>query len=364
MTITGLILGVNLGGNVLTWTHPIVITSLVVFGVAAVILFFVERKASLPILPIQFLSVIPVANLMWSNLFASMLVNTIIFNVPLYLQAVQGTSPTTSGLYLVSPLVGASVTAILSGTYITITRRMKPPMIVGTSFLFCGGIAVSCLSSDTRTGVVPYLIPWASIGQGFFFPATIIAVLALNSQDEQAVVTTTLGLIRNLGSILGVAISSWVLQNALLVYLNKCVKAADAATKDRIIRTVRESIRSIRDLDPEHKKQVIDAYALSLRATFLTGLIFGALCICLVWPINLPRLQRQEDMDKRDAGDFVPADGVIEEIEGDEDVDEQPLLVTRSLSIHRTRTRGTRRSTSSMTGESPIERRASFETHF
>ena len=69
--LAGLILGLNLGGNVLSWDHPVVITSLVVFAVSCVALVLVERRATRPILPLQYLSTIPLVNLMTSNFFGS-----------------------------------------------------------------------------------------------------------------------------------------------------------------------------------------------------------------------------------------------------------------------------------------------------
>ncbi|OAP57237.1 hypothetical protein AYL99_07975 [Fonsecaea erecta] len=363
LTVSGLILGVNLGGNVFTWRHPLVISSLVISGISGVSLIFVERKAERPILPLRLFSTTPVANVIGSNFLASMLVNTILFNVPLYLQAVRQTSPTTSGLYLVPPLVGASITAILAGVYITFTRRMKPPMVLGSALGLCGAIVVACLSADTPTSLVPYLIPFVSIGQGFFFPAATIAVLALNSQEDQAVATTTLGLIRNLGSIMGVALSSWVLQNALPIYLNRYVTAPDAVTKENIIRTVRESIRAIRNLDPVHKKQVIDAYASGLRATFLMGILFSVLSVLLIWPMRLPRLQKQEDMDKGEAAVFAPGLSDDDE-EEEEDIEPQALLASPTYSISRTLTSITNRSARSTSLSGTLERRASFDTNF
>jgi MFS family permease len=381
-TVSGLILGVNLGGNVFTWTHPLVISSLVIAALSGIALIFVERTVERPILPLTLFTTVPVANVIGSNFIASMTVNAVLFNVPLYLQAVRQTSPTTSGFYLFPALVGASITAIAAGFYITITRRMKPPMALGSISALGGAIAVSCLSADTPARVVPWLIPFVSIGQGFFFPAATIAVLALNSQEDQAVATTTLGLMRSLGSILGVALSSWILQNALPIYLNKYVTAPDAATKQRIIRTARESIQSIRHLDPLYKKQVIYAYSLSLRATFVAAIVFATLSALLILPARLPRLQRQEDMDKPEGGVFLPEDrvsdgdgtsssssdetGASEEDDYDE---EQALLATPTVSITRTMTSGTSRSRRTLSRRStsfgePIERRASFDTSF
>jgi len=82
--------------------------------------------------------------------------------------------------------------------------------------------------------------------------------LSLNAEDQQAIVTTTLGLLRNLGVILGVSVSSWVLQNKLNVYLNKYVTGSDTV-KAEIIEGVRTSIETIKMLDPKAKAGVIRA---------------------------------------------------------------------------------------------------------
>lgn len=62
------------------------------------------------------------------------------------------------------------------------------------------------------------------------FPATFMAVLAVSEQKDQAVVTSTLVLWRSMGNVLGVALSSLVLQNALFYYLELNVIGPDKET--------------------------------------------------------------------------------------------------------------------------------------
>lgn len=64
-----------------------------------------------------------------------------------------------------------------------------------------------------------FLLP-TSAGQGFIFPGTFMAVLAVSERSEMAVVTGTLILWRSLGSVVGVAVSSLVIQNGLVRYLD------------------------------------------------------------------------------------------------------------------------------------------------
>lgn len=86
LSVSGLILGINLGGSILAWTHPIVIAALVVFVIASIALVFVEKRAERPLLPLHLLSTIPYANLNIGNGLGSMLSATSNFNLPIYLQ--------------------------------------------------------------------------------------------------------------------------------------------------------------------------------------------------------------------------------------------------------------------------------------
>lgn len=254
LTIAGLILGINLGGSILSWTHPLVITALMTCLLAGIGLVLVERTALRPLLPLKLLSTVPFGNLNWGNTLGSMLSSTVNFNIPLFLQAVKQTSPTKSGLLLLSPLVGISVTSVLVGFAISRTRKLKRFMAAGVLSALGGMVACGCLNEHVPVVAVVFMIPWVSIGQGFFFPASTVSTLALGSSDEQAVVVTTLNLCRSLGSILGVAVSSWILQNALLLFLKQEV-SGEAHLKDDIIREVRRSIKAIAGLDPVHREE-------------------------------------------------------------------------------------------------------------
>lgn len=311
MTVTALILGINLGGNVLTWSHPVVITALVIALVGACLLPSISRKATRPMLPLPLLTSAPTGNLMWGSFFFSLANNGVLFNVPLYLQAVRQTSPSTSGLYLMSPLVGVGITAIFSGYFITWTRRFTPMLVSGMLCLLLGTIATTALSPSQPLWTTLLLIPWASIGQGLYYPCVTIATLALNKSDDQAVVVTTLGLLRSLGSIMGVAVSSWIFQNSLPLYLDRAVDAPTRKIKDEIIREVRRSVHAIARLKPELKKQVIRAYSQALRVTFANGILWAVVVVLLTSLVKLPRLQRQDEKDRDEsAGDGIEGERI------------------------------------------------------
>ncbi|KAL2070775.1 hypothetical protein VTL71DRAFT_13801 [Oculimacula yallundae] len=290
-SITFLILGINLGGNIYPWTHPIIITSLVIFAICSPLFIYVESRVALPIMPLDLLTQYPRAGLILSNFLGAIIMNAVMFNIPLYFQAVLLESATSSGLRLIVPSLASSSIGTATGFLITYTKRLKIWLVLGVIFFIIGTVALSFMKRDLPDwAYLLYLVP-QSVGQGFMFPATFMTVLAVSRQADQAVVTSTLILWRSIGSVLGVATSSLVLQNALLVYLEKFVVGPD---KDDVILKVRKSVTAIANLEPMYREQVIDAYAASLRATFVMSAVLSILAFCMVVPLKLPRLGQRK----------------------------------------------------------------------
>jgi MFS family permease len=218
-----LILGLNLGGNVYPWSHPLVITSLVVAFVAGSILISVEQKAERPVMPLKMLSSKPRANIIFMGFFASAGINAIIFNAPLYFQAVKLETPSMSGFRLAGPSLLLTICGVSSGLIMTATGRMKELLVSGAFFMLLGSILLSSMWDEIPTWLATIFVVPASLGQGLAFPAASIAVLATSTQEDQAVVTSTSTLWRSLGTVMGVSLGSLVLQNSLTAYLNELV---------------------------------------------------------------------------------------------------------------------------------------------
>ncbi|XXG94128.1 hypothetical protein Hte_000380 [Hypoxylon texense] len=291
---TFLILGLNLGGNVLPWSHPFVIASLAIFGVCFPTCLYVESQHERPIMPLVLLHRAPRANIIFSNFIASFLLNAILFNTPLFFQAVLLTSATTSGLYLVVPVATASTAGTLTGFLISYTRRLKWPLTLGTLFYLLGTVLLASMRRGWPLSAYLLCLVPSAVGQGFQFPGTFLAVLAASEHREQAVVTSTLVLWRALGSVLGVAFSSLVLQNALLRYLLRNVAPPAGEGEDwkwALVERVRESVEAVAKMpDGVVKDQVVASYEAAVRLTFLFLVGFAAVSCLLIAPVKLPRL--------------------------------------------------------------------------
>jgi MFS family permease len=251
-TVTSLIMGLNLGGNVLSWGHPAVITSLVSFVILAILFIRVELKAKMPVMPISFLWTKPRGNIIFSSFFACVTQQTLLFNTPLFFQAVKLESPTSAGFRMVVSSIGATISSCIAGFVMTWTRRLGPTLWLGSVLLSIGTVTTASLSKEMPDWLAMMCLVPSSLGQGFSYPTITMVLLAVSSRDDQAVATTTLGLWRNLGSVLGVSISSWVLQNSLPIYLEQTITGPN---RDEIILLVLESVQSIKKLDSEHRAQ-------------------------------------------------------------------------------------------------------------
>ncbi|OAX80770.1 hypothetical protein ACJ72_04891 [Emergomyces africanus] len=285
--VTALMLGLNLGGNVFPWSHPIVISSLITFCLVSVPFVKTERSSPNPAIPLALLTTAPHANLILANFLAGVSINTILFNAPLFFQAVRLESPTSSGFRLLPVSVGLMVSSLLTGILMAKSRQLKPILLLGVFWLIASCVCSGMLSTNLPDWVAVTLIAMAAFSQGALYPPTMMGVLSTSAQEDQAVITTTLSLLRSLGWVMGVAVSSLVLQNALGAFLRQTVTGPNKAD---IINRVRKSITEIAHLDATHKSQVIRAYEMALRITFLSSVLWAVLVLMLVIPIKLPRL--------------------------------------------------------------------------
>lgn len=165
LTTATMILGLNLGGNIFSWNHPIVISSLVVSVLSAILLIRIESRAHRPVMPLAMLSKSPRANLVFSSFFATLGINTILFNAPLYFQAVKLDSASASGFRLAAPSTLQTIFAVSTGFFITWTGRMKSPQVVGASCMLIGGIALSCMWDGIPPWLATLFVVPPSLGQ-------------------------------------------------------------------------------------------------------------------------------------------------------------------------------------------------------
>lgn len=130
------------------------------------------------------------------------------------------------------------------------------------------------------------LAPYA-LANGLQYTTTAVAVLAASTRDEQAVVMSALAIWRSLGTVLGVALSSVIVQNSLLYYLDFFVRGP---RREHIMILARKSVQEIAELEQPYLGQVVQSYDAALRLAFGSCAIAAVISGLLVVRIKLPRL--------------------------------------------------------------------------
>ncbi|HMN59216.1 MAG TPA: MDR family MFS transporter [Anaerolinea sp.] len=208
-----LLLGMNELGSPLGWWA---------LGAAAVMfagLFFVERRAADPILPLHLFR----GRLFNVTILHGMLAGWAVFGslayVPLFVQAVLGTSATQAGISLTPMSLSWTLASILGGRlllkmgYRTLALIGMVLLVIGSFFMTRIGVHSSQASVMIFTGLM-------GVGMGLSIPAFLIAVQSAVRKSELGIATSTIQFSRSIGgtlgvSVLGVFLSSGLARNLL-----------------------------------------------------------------------------------------------------------------------------------------------------
>jgi EmrB/QacA subfamily drug resistance transporter len=284
---TSLVLLTTLGGSVYPWgSTPIFI--LAIAGVILIIGFlFVERRAAEPVLPLELFRN-PVFSLACAIGFV---VGFALFGattyLPLFLQVVNDTSPTISGLRLVPMMIGVLSTSISSGLLITRWGRYKPFPIVGTALMVLGMFLLSRMNEQTSALVSSLYMLVLGLGLGLVMQVLVIAVQ--NAVDYQNLGAATSGatFLRSIGGSFGTAIFGAIFSNLLASHLSSLASSLPPGFN----LSNAENAAAIQHLPIALRAEFVHAYAQSLSPVFLVAAPISAVAFVLTWFLREVRLR-------------------------------------------------------------------------
>src|SRR5262249_54797687 len=126
--------------------------------------------------------------------------------LPLFLQVVNGASPTGSGLQILPLMGGLLLTSIASGQIISRTGHYKPFPIIGTAVM---GVGLRVLSGVTATTSKPEASLYMfvlGLGIGSVMQVLVLAVQNAVDYHDLGVATSGATLFRSIGGSVGTAI--------------------------------------------------------------------------------------------------------------------------------------------------------------
>ncbi len=310
--VGALIMLTTWGGSEYAWGSRTII-GLGVVGVALLAVFlWWETRAAEPILPLTLFrsSVFAVANAMGFVIGMAMF-GAIIF-IPLYLQIVDGASPTSSGLRLLPLMAGLLVAAIWSGRLISRIGRYKIFPIAGTAILVGGMYLLSRLGVGTAPWLASLYMLVVGIGIGLVMQVLVLVVQNDVAPEDIGVATSTATFSRSVGGAFGVAIFGTIFANGLADQLARLPHKVTAALGSGVHLNPEQA----RNLPPAVHADFLDAFSHALHGAFLWGMLISIIPFALSWLLKEVPLRttlgRTTEPDAEQAAATAPALGTKE----------------------------------------------------
>ncbi|KAK0652719.1 major facilitator superfamily domain-containing protein [Cercophora newfieldiana] len=273
------LVGLSLGGNELPWDSPWVVSSLVgSFGLFAVFLVVEARTRAIPIIPLRLLrGKLPIL-VQLANVCVGLSAYAYLFGLPLFFQIVLLDSATTTGARLAIPSLATPIGGLISGVVMSRSSEKLLPLVrTGAFLMVVGNLLVTSLGFiDSRWKYFVYIFP-ANLGQGIVYPGILFTSLATFEHADHAVCASTVYLVRSLGTVYGVAVTSAIVQTTLSVRLPGVL--GDIPDKQAIIDEIRHSVSAIRSLPPDIQLKARLVYYEGLRYSFAMSTAIAALAV-------------------------------------------------------------------------------------
>lgn len=318
-----LLLGLNTGGNIVPWAHPLPLTTIPLSVVAFLSFLWWEARAKQPIIPVQLLLDRTVLAACLCNFFSTMVLLTGLFFIPLYFQ-VRGYTATNAGLLLLPSPVGGSLASIGAGIIMNKTGRYTRLAIASLIAIVSGVIVFGSLTESTPYWLIAIAVFLVGSGYGSMLTTTLLACIAAVDHAHQAVVTSAtceLSLLsfccffaflffvslqwpltypadlgRSVGSTLGITISSAVYQNVLKNKLwDRFRDWPDAAAQ---IARIRNDVTELKHLPEGWYDGVIQSFMDAFHAVFLMLLgmaVLGLICTLFMRQHTLHRTLARDE---------------------------------------------------------------------
>ena len=277
LAVTGLTLVTSWGGTTYAWSSPEIIWMSVGSVVLLSLFVAVELRAKEPMLPMRLFRnpVFTVAGIL-SFIVGFAMLGALSF-LPTFMQYVQGTSATTSGLRLLPMVLGLLVASILAGNFVSKTGRYKIFPIVGSFGISAGLYLLSLLTPDT--GIVLSSLYMLVLGVGIGLAMQVLTIAVQNTVDysDLGVATSGVTFMRSIGSSFGAAIFGSIYSSQLTTNLGTALARNPLPQGvDPHVTAVPALLHALPDAV---SRPIVQAYSDSLHTVFLYAVPAGLLAL-------------------------------------------------------------------------------------
>ncbi|MFW0796818.1 MFS transporter [Gordonia sp. CPCC 205515] len=273
---------------------------LIALGVIAVIAFvMVELRVPEPVMPIRLLTNRVFATASIIGFVVGFAMFGAITFLPMFLQAVQGASATSSGLRMIPMMLGLLITSIASGQIISRTGRYKIYPIVGTAIFTVALFLLSTMDRSTSNGLTSLYLFILGVGLGMVMQVLVLAVQNAVEYRDLGTGTSGATFFRSIGSAVGVAVFGAVFNSQLESHLSQSPPAsAIGPCSAEVLEASRVSLPSC---PREVQFWFLDGFTDAFHVVFLVAVPIGLLAFALSW--FLPEVELRTATSTPDPGE-------------------------------------------------------------
>ncbi|EGD86701.2 hypothetical protein H112_05210 [Trichophyton rubrum D6] len=290
MAVISILLPLTWAGTLYPWSSWKIILPLVI-GFLGLILFYAHQTSRFCREPSIPLRLFPTPTSLFSLILGftgSILIYWVGYFLPVYFQAVLGTSATKSGLFVL-PITGAVAPfGILAGILISVWGKYRAFHFIGFGLM---SIAVGLFSILDQHSSAGY---WAGFqiifgaGSGLIYSSTLPPIQASLHESDMATATATWAFMRGFGSIWGVAIPTAIFNEKTESLLGRI---SDPSLRRQLSNggayaLASSGLSSSLMHDPKLLTEVIGLYTQSLRFVWLLAIPFGMCGFVASFPIR------------------------------------------------------------------------------
>jgi len=251
--------------------------------VLLVVFVLVERRAEEPVIPLGLFANPIVRSAAITGLLAGMAMFGAITYVPLYLQAVTGTTATQAGWVLIPFVFGWVVFSILSAR-LALRIGYRRVVLTGMGALVLAFVLLSGWNESLTIGMAARDISLAGVGMGMIFVPMLIAVQSAVPRSLLGSATSLTTFFRTIGGAVGVAVMGAAMTHRLERGLAAMVTTAPDGMRDSLRELAAHPDLVVNPLTRaalggDLLGQMRPALAHAVGAVFMVGLVIAALAL-------------------------------------------------------------------------------------
>jgi len=290
ISIVCLMFALELGGKEYAWNSNMILGLFATFAIMLIIFFFVERRATEPIISFHLFKKRLFAASQGVAFFygATFIICTVY--IPIFVQGVLGGSASNAGLILTPMMVGSVVGSQVGGQLASRTSY-RNIMIVSGIFFVLGIYSLGTLTLETSRTLVTTFMILTGLGVGFSFSILSMSSIHNLEMRDRGSATSTNSFFRSLGMTLGVTIFGTI-QNQIFTDKLKAVFPPELA---KMVPTGGDtsfllSPHATEKIPPQILDGIKQALGTSIADTFCWALIPAVLSIICIILMGKERL--------------------------------------------------------------------------